>query len=135
MLATYIYDSWLQLPNTEESYAKQLEDLVTGFERSKKTIQDSYADRMKRPSQLSLPLESYTGKFNNPYLGTVEIKLENNSLVVKMGEMNAIATAYTQKESIRVEIEPGSGTPVFFKLKDDKVEAVVYEKMEFARIN
>jgi CubicO group peptidase (beta-lactamase class C family) len=135
MIATYIYDSWLQVTGTDESYTKQLEDLVVGFEKSKKSMQDGFAERAKRPSQLSLPLDSYAGKYTHPYFGTVEIKVENNSLVVRMGEMNAVATPYTQKESIRVEMEPGSGTPIFFKKKDDKIEAAVYEKMEFVRSN
>jgi hypothetical protein len=49
--------------------------------------------------------------------------------------MNSIATPYKEKESVRVELIPGSGEAIYFKLSSDKskVDALVYGDLRFDR--
>ncbi len=133
MIATYIYDSWLQ-GDVEAKYAKQLQDLTALFERSKKTIIDAFAERAKRTPQLSLPLENYAGEYKHPYYGTIQIAVNGDALAIKMGEMHCISSNYIKPEGIRVELEPGTGTGMIFKKKDGKIEGLEYEGKSFLKI-
>ena len=82
----------------------------------------AFAERAKRPSQLSLPLEAYVGKYTSEHFGTAYIATNGKDLTVRMGKIKVVATNYTEKESIRVEMVPGSGEVVrFIKDGDGKI--------------
>ncbi len=135
LLATYAYDWWLNTENVEAVYAQRLQELYDSYQKGKKAIQESSAERAKRKWQLSLPLENYTGTYQHPYFGTVKVFIKDDVLAAKMGKMECIATPYTGKETIQVELVPGSGNVIKFKTNaDDKVEAIVYDSMEFVKI-
>jgi len=135
LLSTYAYDWWLQKEgNFDEAYEQQLKQLVTAFDNSKKRYQEEFTKRAQRVSQLSQPLEAYTGQYEHPYYGVIEVSTKENALAVKMGNMKCVSTPYTLKESIRVELIPGSGEPLQFKVGNDgKVGSAVYNKLEFVR--
>lgn len=136
LLATYAYDWWLQIENIDELYAKQLQDLVNTFENGKKTLQSGFAERAKRTWQLTLPLESYTGKFRSSDFGTMEIYVQDNSLAAKLGNMQTVSTPFTEKETVRVELIPGSGQVLRFKkTNDNKIESVALDGVEFKKMN
>jgi len=135
LLATYAYDWWLQEGNVEEIYAKQLQDLADAYEKRKQSIVGAAAERAKRTSQLTLPPANYTGTYNNAYFGTITILNQGNNLTVQMGNINCISTAYTQKETIRVEMIPGSGEVIRFnKNAADKIESLSYAGAEFVKL-
>lgn len=135
MIATYAYDWLLQTENTEADYAKQLQDLANSFEAGKKSIQNDFANRAKRTSQLSLPLENYAGKYENSNYGTIELYTQNNVLAAKMGNMQCVSTAFTEKETVRVEMIPGAGQVLKFnKNGTDKIESITWDTMEFKKI-
>jgi hypothetical protein len=83
-----------------------------------------------------MPLQTYTGKYQHPLYGEMDITIENNVLAVRRGNLYAVSTPFTEKESIRVELIPGSGTVVYFKVDDSgKVISVTHERMEYKRVN
>jgi len=134
LLATYAYDWWLQTANVEENYAKQLQELSDAWEKGKKGLMASAADRAKRVSQLTLPLENYTGKYNNPLWGTIDVSIKDHSLLLVMGNINCVATAFKEPETIRVEMIPGSGEVIRFKKNaEGKVEGLKYGAVEFLK--
>jgi CubicO group peptidase (beta-lactamase class C family) len=134
LLSTYAYDWWLQKGGIDSLYDQQLQQLVTVYGNAQKRMQQELVNRAKRPSQLSQPLEAYKGKYEHPYYGVMEVLVQPNGLVVKMGNMESASTAYTIKESIRVELIPGTGEVLQFKVgTDGKVEGVVYNKAEYVR--
>ena len=136
LLATYAYDWWLQAGNIDESYERQLQDLSTMFDNGKKTIEAGFAERARRTSQLSLPLESYTGKFRSSDFGTMEIFLMDNSLAARLGNMQTVSTPFTEKEAVRVELIPGTGQVLRFrKSNDNKIESVALDGVEFMKVN
>jgi hypothetical protein len=48
--------------------------------------------------------------------------------------MHSVSTPYTEKESIRVEMIPGSGTAIRFKKNiEDRIKSIVYEGLEFVK--
>jgi CubicO group peptidase (beta-lactamase class C family) len=135
MIATYAYDWWLQVENMGDSYAKQLQELAEQFEAGKKAMAKSFTDRAKRTWQLSLPLESYTGKYYNSSFGTMEILIYNNTLVAKLGSMRSVSAPFTEKETIRIELIPNEGKIMKFKMNsEDKPEAVTWEGIEFRKV-
>ena len=135
ILAAFIYDQVAGVAGAEERFLKMLPELETRYAKSLESVQRSFADRAKRTSQLTLPLDAYTGKYRNEWLGNIDVSIENNSLAVSFGNLHAVSTPFTEKESIRVELIPGSGKVVFFKPDDlSKVNSLTYEGNEYKRI-
>lgn len=135
ILATYAYEWWLNVENMQADYDKQLQDQADSYEKGKAMQQKSAADRAKRISQLSMPLETYIGKYNNEYFGNVEITIVNNALAVNMGNIHCLSSNFTQPETIRVELVPGSGEVVKFKKSaENKIESFHYAGVEFAKL-
>jgi len=135
MLAAYTYEWWLQTGNLEETYAKMLQDLAEQYEKRKASMISGAADRAKRVSQLSMPLDNYTGTYSNPDYGTIQVSNQDNNLSVKMGNMNCASTAFTQKETIRVEMIPGSGEVIKFKADgENKIGWLNYAGIEFVKL-
>jgi hypothetical protein len=108
---------------------------MSAYQNAIEGKQRGYADRAKRVSQLTLPLASYTGKYRNANFGDVDINIEANALSVTMGNMHVISTPFTQKETIRVELIPGTGQIVAFKINEAKqVVGFVYDGIEFRKV-
>ena len=120
MLAAYAYDWWLQTENFEADYAKQLEDTVTAYESRRQGIAAEAAQRAKREWQLTKSFADYAGKYTNDLAGTIEIIPKEKALAVRMGNVNTVATPYTQKDTIRVVMLPGGNGDVIGFLKDSE---------------
>ena len=118
MLAAYAYDWWLQTENLEADYAKQLQETLTVYENRKQGIAAEAANRAKREWQLTKPFVDYAGKYRNDLLGTIEVVAKENALALRMGAMNTVATPFTQKDTIRVVMQPGGNGEVIGFVKD-----------------
>ena len=118
MVAAYAYDWWLRTVNFEADYEKQLQDTVKAFERRRQGITAEAAQRAKREWQLTNPFADYAGKYTNDLFGTIEIVAKENALAVRMGNINTVATPYTEKDTIRVVMQPGGGGDVIGFVKD-----------------
>jgi CubicO group peptidase (beta-lactamase class C family) len=118
MLAAYAYDWWLRTENLEADYAKQVQDTVTAYENRKQGIAAEAAQRAKREWQLTKAFGEYAGKYNNDLHGTIEIVAQEKALAVRMGNVNTVATPFTQKDTIRVVILPGGNGEVIAFKKD-----------------
>ncbi|HKX83952.1 MAG TPA: serine hydrolase, partial [Pyrinomonadaceae bacterium] len=135
ILATYGYDWWLQTPDLQQSYDKQLEDTVANYAKWRQGAQASAAERAKRTSQLTRPVADYAGTYRNDTYGTIEITAVGNDLSVKMGNMNAVATPFTQTETIRVELIPGQGEVIkFVPNADGKFASIMYGRLSFEKV-
>ncbi|HEY3104785.1 MAG TPA: serine hydrolase domain-containing protein [Pyrinomonadaceae bacterium] len=118
MLAAYAYDWWLRTENLEADYAKQVQETVKAYESRKQGIAAEAAERAKREWQLTKPFTDYAGKYTNDLLGTIEIVAKEKALAVRMGNINTVATPYTQKDTIRVVMLPGGNGDVIGFVKD-----------------
>jgi CubicO group peptidase (beta-lactamase class C family) len=136
LLAAYAYDWWLRTENLEADYAKQLQETVTVFERRKQEIVDAAAGRAKREWQLTKPFADYAGKYTNDMLGTIEIIAQEKALAVRMGNINTVATPFTQKDTIRVVMQPGGNGEVigFAKDTDGNFVSLNYAGTTFTKI-
>jgi hypothetical protein len=136
MLATYAYDWWLQTENLEVDYARQLQENLTAFENRRQGIAAEAAQRSKREWQLTKPFADYAGKYRNDVVGTIEIAAKEKALTVRMGYLNAVATPFTEKDTIRVVMTPGGNGEVIGFLKDaeGKITSLTYDRATFTKL-
>ena len=136
MIAAYAYDLQLGVENVDADYAKRLDDLVAEYSKRKGEAINAAAERAKRTWQLSKPFSEYAGKYTNELFGTIEITARENDVTVRWGNMFCVATPYTQKETIRVELEPGGGGEVigFTKDADGKFTSLNYNGITFTKV-
>lgn len=118
MLGAYAYDWWLQTENLEADYAKQLQDTVKGYESRTQRIAAEAGERAKREWKLTNPFTDYAGKYKNEMMGTIEIVAKEKAFDVRMGKLSAVATPYTQPDTIRVVMLPGGNGEVMGFQKD-----------------
>ena len=119
----------------EAAYTKQLDDLTDLYEKRKQQSHASAVERSKRRWTLSKPFADYSGKYANEMFGTMEIIARENALEVRLGNINTIATPFTQKDTIRVEMLPGgNGEVIGFKEVDGKFVSLNYGGLTFTRV-
>jgi len=92
--------------------------------------------RAQRPWMLKHANEAYTGRYENPSIGTLTIASEGGHLVASLANLHAVLEAFTEAESARVEMVPGSGEVLRFKFSEgaDRPQAVAWESDTFARV-
>ena len=136
MLAAYAYDWWLQTENFEVDYARQLQETLTRYESLKQGIAAEAAGRAKREWQLTKPFTDYAGKYQNDLLGTIEIVAKEKALAVRLGAMNTVATPFTEKDTIRVVMQPGGNGEVigFVKDAEGKFSSLTYGGFTFTKL-
>src|SRR5687767_4061376 len=139
MLAAYAYDWWLRTENFEADYAKQLGETVERYENRRRGIAGEAAERAKREWQLTKPFADYAGTYKNDLLGTMEIIAKENALALRMGNINLVATPYTQPDTIRVVMLPGGNGEVIGFGKDasdpnGKIGSLTYGEFTFTRV-
>ena len=135
MLAAYAYDWWLRTENFEADYEKQVQDTVKAYESRKQGIATEAAQRAKREWQLTKSFTDYAGEYTNDLLGTIEIIAKEKGLAVRMGNINTVATPFTQKDTIRVVMLPGGNGEVisFVKNADGNIGSLSYSGVTFTK--
>jgi len=74
------------------------------------------AARANRAWTLTRPHADYAGRYLSDTLGTIDIGVSGQEMEVRAGVMHAIATPFTQPDSIRVELSPGQGWAIAFEM-------------------
>src|SRR5262249_8521148 len=136
MLAAYVYDWWLRTENFESAYDQQLQETITGYQGRTQAIAAEAAERAKREWQLTKSFTDYAGSYAHDLLGTIEIVAKDNALAVRMGNINTVATPFTQKDTIRVVMLPGGNGEVIGFLKDTegRFASLNYAGVTFTKI-
>ena len=135
VVATYIYDLVRGATDADQSFAKKVEQLESMSQKEAESIQKSFVSRASRTSQLTLPLNAYTGTYRNEWYGDVVVTVDNNSLAVRFGNLYAVSTPFTEKETIRVELIPAQGRVVSFQSGDEgKINSLVFDKEEYKKM-
>ncbi|HKR60424.1 MAG TPA: serine hydrolase domain-containing protein [Pyrinomonadaceae bacterium] len=136
ILAAYAYDWWLRTETREADYAKELQQTVTVYQRRTQQIAAEAAQRAKREWQLSKPFSDYAGKYTNDLLGTMEIVATEKALALRMGNINTVATPFTDEDTIRVVMQPGGNGEVigFVKDAEGKFGSLTYAGFTFTKV-
>jgi CubicO group peptidase (beta-lactamase class C family) len=135
ILAAYAYDRLLGTDKIDDRYAGYLNDMAERYGKIKRFMVAAAADRAKRSSQLSRPVESYEGQYDNAVWGHIFIAVERGTLAVRMGNIHVLSTPYKERDSIRVEMVPGQGEVIKFELDESgRVTALTYNGVRFEKI-
>jgi CubicO group peptidase (beta-lactamase class C family) len=136
MLAAYAYDWWLQTKDFEADYAQQVQETVKSFESRRQGIAAEAAQRAKREWQLTRPFADYAGKYANDLAGTIDIVAMEKALAVRMGRMSAVATPYTDKDTIRIVMLPGGNGEIigFTNDADGKPGSLNWGGLTFTKV-
>lgn len=88
----------------------------------------------ERAWQLSLPLQTYMGRYTHPLLGEMNVQKDDDSRpLITWGALKSVATAYERPDSVRVEFVPNSGKVVEFDVQGSDVVALRFEGMVFTK--
>lgn len=121
LLAAFSYDWWLTNEDVLGNYKAQVQEMAQQLTKRQARVAKHKKELAERTWQLSKDFNAYSGRYVNEQFGTIEIDGSNNQLAVKMGNMHCIATPYTKKNTARVEMVPGSGEVLAFKVEDGRV--------------
>ena len=134
-LATYAYDWLLGTADREAKYAAGLEAGATNYGKMQQAQQAAVRDRATRTSQLTRPLQDYVGRYSNEQLGNIQITVQQNTLGLKLGNIETVSTPFTQPDTIRVEILPGQGEVIKFGFNaGGQIDSLSYAGMKFVRV-
>lgn len=115
-IANYIYDRTANRGDAEARFDDAIAAVVAGVERSRGRVSVDRAARANRPWTLTRPRADYAGRYVSDTLGTMDVSMSGQEIEVRAGVMHAIATAFTQPDSIRVELAPGQGWAIAFEM-------------------
>jgi len=121
LIATYLYARWLG--RDLAPYEEQRAALADTFRQQLERGRAAAAERADRTWQLSLAPAAYAGTYVNDAFGTLVVTVRDGAPVVRFGNLWAVATPFSDPETIRVELDPGSGQVVGFDVEDGRVVA------------
>lgn len=114
LISGYVYDRLMNVPGVEKTYADKLAEVRKRFDT---VIANRIADaaaRAQRPWKLQHPLSAYAGQYESPEFGTLTIEQRGNKLVASLGRLSGELQPFTEPDSARVELVPGTGEPLRF---------------------
>jgi CubicO group peptidase (beta-lactamase class C family) len=130
-IAAQIYDRLLNKPDT---FARDLEALKQNLDKQRVAYLADIDKRSKRPWMLKHPNQAYAGTYESPMYGTLKIETRGDHLVASLAHLSATLEAFTEPESARIELVPGSGEVLSFNFKGDEVESVKWGEDVFRRV-
>ena len=87
-----------------------------------------WAERADRVMQLSLEKLAYTGHYEHPLHGVMEIQLNRDDrLEVSWGNLRNVPTASTKPDHLRAELIPGQGRNIKLIIEDKQVVAFQFD--------
>jgi CubicO group peptidase (beta-lactamase class C family) len=119
LVSGYIYDRLANRPDVEEFYAAKLAEIRTRFDKVKKDHIADAQNRAQRQWKLQHPLSAYAGRYEHPMFGTLTIALRGDKLVASLGRLSGALQPFTEAESARVELVPGSGEVLRFQFSQE----------------
>jgi CubicO group peptidase (beta-lactamase class C family) len=133
VVANYAYDVLLAKPGREAKYDSILSQARSDLERRAEGMRQEYARIAARPRTLTRPSQDYAGTYVNPLLGELQVQAINDTLVVSIALLRSRATHYTDPNSIRVELDPGSGQVIRFNVSEAGVTSLEFAGFTFDR--
>lgn len=135
VIAAYAYDVLLGKPDVDATYEAHLAKLRTETDESIGRIRADLEKRRQRPPSLTKNASAYAGRYANDLYGTIEIR-NDGTLRASLGQLAGQLEPFTEPESARVELIPGSGEVLRFKFANaDRAESLVYRDEVFRRID
>lgn len=136
LISKYAYNLYLGNKREVKSAEKILRKKIPkALDRERKAQLEHDQKMAERTWNLDLSKEQYTGVFKSEKYGTVEIRYEDSQFIVTAGNLRTIATPFPTENSMRVELVPGSGTIIGFKLQEGEVVSLFHQSESFKKVN
>ncbi len=135
LLTQFVYDRLRETPGTDEKYAAILERLPGMLDQAYAAVRADRERRAQRSQILPHPKAAYTGSFENPSLGRIDIVLDGGRFVVRSGvlETNRVEVYDADANRLRIELT-GRGEVVTVEIEGDHALRIHYRGMPFERI-
>jgi len=134
LIAGYVYDTMRDKEGVDTQRRTELEALVGRANGFKARVAQNQEDRASRTWSLSHAFKTYAGTYSNALYGTISIDhIGPEELKVSLGNMYAVATPYTEQDSIRLEMVPGTGTVIRFVVDENGTTALTYDGAVYSR--
>ncbi len=134
LIADYVYGVLLEQPDIEAGVAKRFDELQAKALEFRSSVQKRRGEIRARAWNLSQPRALYAGTYSNDLLGDMTVALnDGQEMDIRWGRLAATATGYEQEDHVRVEFAPNSGKALSFRVNDERVEALLFEGMEFVK--
>lgn len=115
LIADYAYGLLVDEPGLAKRMDVRLAQLVTQAKDLQKGMAAQHVKLAQREWKLSRPLSEYTGTYQHPQLGNMEVSLnEQGKLFIRWGRLESIAGAFDNPDTVRVEFSPNSGDTLDF---------------------
>ena len=135
-IAEYVIDRILNKPGYEQKHAQGMKNVENNVARRRAAIAEDAARRAARPQTLPHPLSAYVGVYEHPLTGTLVWEQRGDKLHARWGLLQATAEVFDHATNkLRVEMEPGTGDVVEFKMTDGKATSVIFDRREYVRKN
>ena len=133
LVANTIYD---RLVNDRDSYASRSQELRASIEKERIAIREELAKRAARTPTLLREPSAYLGAFANDDWGTLTIRQAGSELRASLGTLDGKLEPFTEPDTARVELVPGSGEVLRFSFGSGatadsvKFKSVVFERVK-----
>ncbi len=127
LVSAYAYDRLLNVPDVDKTYTEKLAELRARFDTVKANTVAEVEKLAARKWMLGHPLSAYTGRYEGATYGTLTVEQRGTTLVASIGRLSGELTPFTEAESARVELIPGTGSVLRFVFTSaDKADAVKF---------
>ncbi len=134
LISSYAFDYYAGREDLEAYYDEKLSEAKGRILDRYKDLSANAAKQAENTWQMELGFRQYAGSYSTGPLGKVEIEYnENNELFVTLGILKAIATPSKIKNGLRVELRPGSGTFLEFKIEDGEVKSFKMDGLRYKK--
>lgn len=135
LISKYAYNLFLGNKKEVKKAERILRKKVPKALAQERKAQLAHQQKMaQRTWNLSLPKAQYEGTFKSEKYGTVKIRYQEGQFEVMAGNLRSIATPFPTKNTMRVELVPGSGTIIGFDLKEGKVVSLFHQRETFLKV-
>lgn len=135
LIADYAYGVLLGEQGTDARVATRFDALIDKARSLEAAVAAQQAKLRDRAWNLSLAPAEYAGTYTHPLLGDIAITRDaTGEPIVRWGRLASTALAYDDRDTMRVELVPNSGSVMAFEVGAGRVDALRFEGMRFVRV-
>jgi len=134
LIADYVYGSLLGEPDVASTVSRRFDALRTKAAEVSRMAARQRETIQARAWALSRPRTEYAGRYSNELLGDMTVHVdEGRGMVIRWGNVQAVATGGDAPDRVRVEFAPNSGDFLDFRTENGAVTAISFEQMVFKK--
>ena len=133
VIAAYIYDRLRDQSGLGLKYEAALAELKTSTEKGKARVRADRENRAKRAPSLVRDASAYAGVYEGD-TGRMTIVRTADGLKASLGPLNAKLEPFTEPDTARVELIPGTGEVLRFVIEGDRATAVKHGDATLKRV-